>query len=79
VAHRRFDQYLGLAAEVGSSAWKPIVSMAEKAQKAGKRDLALAIFRVADVPGGHRDYLGEQCERITGRAPSSLPLFRRVK
>jgi hypothetical protein len=62
-----------------ASAWKPIVSMAERAQRAGKRDLAFAIFRAADVPGWHRDYLRDECKRVTGRAPASAPLLRRVK
>jgi hypothetical protein len=79
MAHRRFDHYLELAAEVGSSAWKPIVSMAERAQKAGKRELAEAIFRAADVPGWHRDYLRDECKRVMRRAPMAAPLLRRVK
>ena len=79
VAHRRYDQYVELAATVGSSAWKPIVSMAERAQKAGKRDLALAVFRAADVPGWHRDYLRDECKRVTGQTHTARSLLRRVK
>lgn len=78
VEHRRFDHFVELAAEIGSSAWKPIVSMAQAACKAAKKDLALAVFGAADKPGSHQEYLRTECRRITGRTPPSAPIPRRV-
>jgi len=79
VAYRRFDEFVGLATEMGSSAWKPIVTMAEAAWKARKKDLALAVFGAANQPGWHQEYLRKECQRVTKCAPPSPPRLRRVK
>jgi len=67
IAHRRFDEFVPLATKLGSSAWRPIVKMAEAAMNAKKSDLALAIFAAANQPGMQREYLAEQCVKITGK------------
>jgi hypothetical protein len=79
VAYRRFDDFVGLAAEMGSRAWKPIVSMAEAAWKARKKELALAVFGAANQPGWHQEHLQRECQRITKQARPSPPRLRRVK
>jgi hypothetical protein len=65
IAHRRFDEFVPLATKLGSSAWRPIVTMAEAAVKARKPDLALAVFGAANQPGRHQEYLAKECRRIT--------------
>jgi hypothetical protein len=67
VARRSYDRFVAHAAEMGSRAWKPIVTMARTAWSARKRDLALEVFAAADQPGFHRDYLRKQCIELTGR------------
>jgi hypothetical protein len=65
IAHGRFDEFVPLATKLGSSAWRPIVTMAEAAMKAKKPDLALAVFGEANQPGMHQKYLAEECRRVT--------------
>lgn len=79
VAYRRFNEFVPLAAELGSHQWAPIVAMAEAAWKARKRDLALAVFTAANRPGRHQEYLQKECLRITGRPPTAAPWLRVVK
>lgn len=76
VAHRSYDRFVAHATEMGSRAWKPIVTMARTAWSARKRDLALEVFAAADQPGFHRDYLRKQCVEITGRP---VPAPRRAR
>ena len=78
VARDSRDRFVGAARELGSRAWRPIVEMGEAAMKARDRTLALAVFSAADQPGMQREYLREQCVKITGSVPPASPL-RRVK
>lgn len=76
VQQKQFDQFVDLAEEMGSRAWRPILDMAEAARKARRRELVLAVFAAADQPGFHRDDLREQCQRMTGESP---PARRHLK
>jgi len=78
IAHRRFDDFVPLATKIGSSAWRPIVTMAEAAMRAMKPDLALAVFGAANQPGMQREYLAKECVRVTGKTMPS-PGLRLVK
>ena len=42
------------------------MALAESALKADRHELALEVFRAADQPGMHRDYLRERCLVLTG-------------
>lgn len=66
VAGRRYDRYVDTARALGSRAWMPIVALAESALSANDAPLALAVFRAADQPGAHRDYLRRRCYELTG-------------
>ncbi len=52
---------------IGSNHWKPIVAMAETALEKKGRSQALGVLAAATRPGMHRDYLAEQCRKLTGR------------
>lgn len=67
IGHRRFDEFVQLATKLGSSEWRPIVTMAEAAMKAKKSDVALAVFGAANQPGFHQEYLAEKCMEVTGK------------
>ncbi|MQB00253.1 MAG: hypothetical protein GEU78_08170 [Actinobacteria bacterium] len=69
VAKRRYDRFVPAAARMGSEKWERITTMAELALAEGRRDLALAVFAAADQPGFHRDYLRQQCVKLTGQLP----------
>jgi len=71
VAKRSFGRFVALATEMGSREWERVTTMAEAALRARRRDLALAVFAAADQPGFHRDYLREQCRRLTGTLPTA--------
>lgn len=78
IGHRRFDDFVPLATKLRSSAWRPIVTMAEAAMKAKKPDLALAVFGAANQPGMQQDVLAKECRRVTGKKMPKAGL-RRVK
>ncbi len=78
VALGMHDRFVETAAELGARAWIPIMTMAEAAMNAGKRNLALSVFAAADQPGIQREHLRELCARLTGDLPACRPL-RRVK
>ena len=69
VQQKLFDRFVGLAAQMGSRAWEPILQLAAAAWKAKRRELALAVFTAADQPGFHRDYLRQECQAMTGQLP----------
>ncbi len=71
----RFDEFVALANMIGSSQWRPIVTMAEAAMKAKKVELTMAIFGAANKRGMHRAVLAEECERVTGEKMPSVGLL----
>lgn len=75
VGLQRFDEFVPLASRIGSSQWRPIVTMAEAAMKAEKPERALAVFGAANKPGMHREYLAKECERVTGQQVPRASLF----
>lgn len=80
VAGRRYTRYAGAARRLGSDHWQPIVALAESALTAGRTELAVEVFRAADRPGWHRDYLRDRCVALTGvRLADNDPLLRVVK
>lgn len=74
----RCDDFVPLASAIGSSQWRPIVNMAEAAINANKRDVAMAVFGAANKPGIHREFLAEECIRLTGDSVPQ-PSLRLVK
>jgi hypothetical protein len=78
VARDLRDRFVGAARELGSRAWRPIVEMGKAAMRARDPKLARAVFSAADQPGMQREYLREQCVKITGSPPPASSL-RRVK
>jgi hypothetical protein len=57
----------------------PIVALAESAAAAGRKELAIEVFRAADQPGMHRDHLRGRCLKLTGiRLDGSPPPLRVV-
>jgi len=79
IAGRRYSRYAGAAQRLGSDHWMPIVALAESAAAAGRKELAIEVFRAADQPGMHRDHLRDRCLKLTGiRLDGSPPPLRVV-
>ena len=66
IAGHRYMRYLDAARRLGSDQWMPIVALAESALTANRHELAVEVFRAADQPGMHRDYLRDRCIKLTG-------------
>lgn len=64
----RRDRYLPTAHLLGSDQWKPIVALAQAALDDKDRELAIQVFRAADRPGRHREFLRTRCRELTGSA-----------
>ena len=64
-----FDHFVDLAREMGSRHWHRVKLLGRTAWRAGESDLAREVFRAADPPGEHRDYLRKACGQITGSSP----------
>ena len=80
IAGRRHSRYAGAAHRLGSDHWMPIVALAESAAAAGRKELAIEVFRAADEPGMHRDHLRDRCRRLTGiRLDDPPPSLRVVR
>lgn len=80
IAGRRYSRYAGAAHRLGSGHWMPIVALAESAAAAGRKDLAIEVFRAADQPGMHRDHLRDRCLKLTGvRLDDPPPALRVVR
>ena len=80
IAGRRYSRYAGAARRLGSDHWMPIVALAESAATAGRKELAIEVFRAADQPGMHRDHLRDRCLKLTGiRLDDLAPPLRVVK
>ena len=65
-AHPRWDRYPDAARRLGSDHWMPIVALAQAALTRRRTDVAVEVFRAADRPGFHRDYLHRRCRELTG-------------
>lgn len=59
-------KYADAARRLGTNHWIPIEALACSALDAGQPELTLAVFRAADRPGLHRDYLRRRCQELTG-------------
>jgi hypothetical protein len=68
-ATARLDRLVATAERLGSDQWMPIVTLAETALAAGRRDLARRVFAAANRPGHHQDYLAARCLELTGEPP----------
>lgn len=80
IAGRRYSRYAGAARRLGSDHWMPIVALAESAATAGRKELAIEVFRAADQPGMHRDHLRDRCLELTGfRLDDPAPPLRIVR
>lgn len=66
VAGRACDEFPRIAGFLGSEHWMPIDAMARAAVDAGRRDIALEVFRAADQPGFHQGHLRRLCRELTG-------------
>ena len=60
----RFDQFEGLAREMGSRAWERIIRLADRAVKKRKRTLACQVFEAALTSGPHLDFLRKKYEQL---------------
>lgn len=65
-AHRRWDRYPDAARRLGSDHWRPVVALAQAALAHRRSDVAVEVFRAADRPGFHHDYLRRHCRELTG-------------
>ena len=80
IAGRRYSRYASVAHRLGSEHWMPIVALAESATTAGRKELAIEVFRAADQPGMHRDHLRDRCLKLTGiRLADHPPALRVVR
>jgi hypothetical protein len=62
------SQFVELAQEVGTCEWRRIVRMAEKAENAGRVDLATAVYETALLaPGFHHDYIQKKHQELQTR------------
>jgi hypothetical protein len=68
-ATARLDRLVATAERLGSDQWMPIVTLAETALAAGRRDLARQVFAAANRPGRHQDHLAARCQELTGEPP----------
>jgi hypothetical protein len=60
-----FEQFVPLAQVMGTQAWQRVTRMAEKAQQAGKVELAAAVYEVALTNAGvHQNYIRKKYEEL---------------
>jgi hypothetical protein len=60
----RFDQFEGLAREMGAREWERIIRLADRAVKNRKRTLACQVFEAALSSGPHLDFLRKKYEQL---------------
>lgn len=72
-----FDQFIPIAAVMGTSAWKRITILAGAAEKRKKYDLALGIYEACLRPGRHEDYLRKEYEQLKERI-EKLPKKKQI-
>ena len=66
VSGRRLSRYVETATRLGSEHWMPIEAMAESALRAGRREVAVEVFRAASSPGPLHEHLRQRCLVLTG-------------
>jgi hypothetical protein len=64
IGQKRFDEFVPMAEKIASSAWRPIVTLAEAAMNVKEPDLALSVFGAANKSGMHREFLAESCMKL---------------
>lgn len=64
IGQKRFDEFVAMAEKIASSAWRPIVTLAEAAMNAKEPDLALAVFGAANKSGMHQKFLADSCMKL---------------
>jgi hypothetical protein len=60
----RFDEFEGLAREMGSRAWKRIIRLVDRAMKKHKKPLAIKVIEAALTKGYHLDFLTKKYEKL---------------
>ncbi len=60
----RFDEFEDLAKQMGSRAWRRIISLVDRAMKRRKEPLAIKVFEAAMTKGNHLDFLTKKYERL---------------
>jgi hypothetical protein len=60
----RLDQFIALAAEMGSREWGRIVNLVDCAMKKRKRELACQVFEAALTPGAHSKFLQGKYDQL---------------
>lgn len=73
LATSRRDRYVPTALRLGSNQWNPIVTLAQDALSSGNRELAVEVFRAANQPGRHREFLHTRCLELTGHTLDDSP------
>ena len=66
-----FEEFVDLAEVMGTRAWKRITTMAERAEKEGRPELALAVYEAALGPGFHEQFLRKKYEELKSRVAHS--------
>lgn len=63
---KRFEMFETLATEMGAHEWQRIVRLVDAAEKAGRRELAVRVFRnaLASAEGFHVDFLTKKNEQL---------------
>ncbi len=78
IAARRYGRYAEAARRLGSDHWMPVVALAESAARSRRQGLALEVFRAADRPGWHQDFLRRRCLELTGVTLDDAPRSQRA-
>jgi hypothetical protein len=60
----RFDEFEGLAREMGAREWERIIRLADRAVKRRNRELACQVFEAALTSGAHLDFLRKEYEQL---------------
>jgi hypothetical protein len=60
----RFDEFEGLAREMGARAWQRIIRLADRAVKKSKRPLACQVFEAALTAGQHLEFLQKKYAQL---------------
>ena len=60
----RFDEFEDLARQMGSRAWRRIISLVDRAMKRRKEPLAIKVFEAALTKGDHLDFLTKKYVKL---------------
>jgi hypothetical protein len=60
----RYDQFVGLAREMGSRRWERIIKLFDGAMKKRKRELACLVFEAALTPGPQLKFLQKKYDQL---------------